>query len=75
MAKQPCMSCGDETTAGSPLYTGRAELEAIDGQPGFVCSDCKVRITGHDRGQLTAAHVRRLRGGASASRAGMTQDG
>ncbi len=74
MAKQPCMSCGDETAAGSPLYTGRSELEARDGQPRFVCSDCHVRITGHDRGQLTQEDVRKLRERSSAFTVAINRD-
>jgi hypothetical protein len=74
MAKQPCVACGDDTAAGSPLYTGRTELEMRDGQPGYLCSDCHVRITGHDRGELTEEDVRRLREGGSAFAFGLSQD-
>ena len=63
MARQPCVSCGDETAAGSPLYPARTELQAPDGMTGFLCSDCQVRITGHDRGRISDADVRKLREG------------
>jgi hypothetical protein len=61
MAKQPCVSCGDETATGSPLYPTRTEVVAPDGMAGFLCSDCHVRITGHDRGRIGERDIRRLR--------------
>jgi hypothetical protein len=61
MAKQPCVSCGDETAAGSPLYPTRTEVTAPDGMSGFLCIDCQVRITGHDRGRISERDIRKLR--------------
>jgi hypothetical protein len=73
MASQPCLKCGDETAIGSPLYSSRTKVDLKKGLTGFVCSDCHVGITGHDRGELTEEDVRKLREGASAFAYGLSQ--
>jgi hypothetical protein len=74
MARQPCVSCGDETATGSPLYSSRTKIDMGDGHSAFICSDCHVKITGHDRGELTERDIRKLREGSSAFASGLSQD-
>jgi hypothetical protein len=59
--RQPCASCGDETAAGSPLYLDRKTYPGRDDAAIFVCGDCRLRITGHDRGDLTERQIAQLR--------------
>jgi len=63
VAKQACVSCGDDTSTDSPLYSARIEVKAPDGMTGFLCGDCNVRITGHDRGRLSDEDILKLREG------------
>jgi hypothetical protein len=67
MPRQPCASCGDETAAGSPLYPDRKEYARQGGSTMYVCGDCRLRIVGHDRGELTEAQLARLRSGRTAT--------
>ena len=43
---EPCMACGEETAAGSPLYSDRRRRVLDTGQTVFLCILCSQRITG-----------------------------
>lgn len=50
MAKQtePCVSCGEDTATGSPLYSDRLE-DRTAAEPRFLCSLCARRLRGASR--------------------------
>ena len=37
---EPCESCGDDTAAGTPLYSGRREVTDAKGKRTFLCGPC-----------------------------------
>ncbi len=41
---EPCLSCGEETAAGSVFFSDRHEVTLKDGTRGYVCSACVGRI-------------------------------
>jgi hypothetical protein len=36
---EPCMSCGDDTSAGSPFFSDRL-VDRSEGKPRYMCSLC-----------------------------------
>jgi len=36
---EPCISCGEDTSAGSPFYSDRL-VDRSQGQPRYMCSLC-----------------------------------
>lgn len=47
MASQPerCISCGEDTAAGSPLFSDRL-TDRSSGEPRYLCSLCAERARG-----------------------------
>ena len=47
--KEPCLSCGEETAAGSVFFSDRKAAELPDGTRGYLCSECvrRMREAGH----------------------------
>jgi len=66
--QEPCVSCGEETAAGSVFFSDRLEIPR-DGQPdGFLCSACNARIrAAHKPQQWTDADVATFVRNASAA--------
>ena len=66
---EPCLSCGEETAAGSIFYSDRHEVELKDGTRGYLCSECvrRIRSAGHRQGPTDAdlAQQAKIAGGLS----------
>ena len=59
--REPCMSCGEETAAGSPFFSDRRVVERPGGDRAYVCSLCDQRLAEARRGtRLTDDEMRRL---------------
>lgn len=50
MSSQPCVSCGEETAAGSVFYSDRHTLE-VSGNTRYLCALCDARIRASRKGQ------------------------
>ena len=60
-AEEPCVSCGEETAAGSIFFSDRHTIEHADGRRSYLCSLCDSRIRASKRGtRLTDDQVRQL---------------
>jgi hypothetical protein len=58
-AAEPCVSCGEETAAGSVFFSDRQTVELPDGRTSFLCQLCDSRIRSSRRGRrLTDEEVR-----------------
>lgn len=58
---EPCSGCGDETGAGSILYSDRRSFDLETGGRAYLCSYCVQRASAARRGRpLTDAEARRL---------------
>ena len=69
MAKQPesCVSCGEDTAAGSLFYSDRRVLDAESSSPRYLCSLCAEAVAhGRKNVQMTEKEHRALHEGASA---------
>jgi hypothetical protein len=42
-AEEPCMSCGQETAAGTVFFSDRREINIPDGARVFLCSECQAK--------------------------------
>jgi hypothetical protein len=64
---EPCVSCGEETSVGSPLFSGRRRIERPDASATFLCEPCNERLAAsRGRTSLTDDEVRRVVDGGSA---------
>jgi hypothetical protein len=64
--REPCISCGEETAAGSPLYSDRLVDRSGD-EPRYLCSLCAQRATGsRSVHEMTDEQRRKLENGAFA---------
>jgi len=60
-AQEPCVSCGEETAAGSIFFSDRHTVELADSRRSYLCSLCDARIRASKRGtRLTDDEVRQL---------------
>jgi hypothetical protein len=58
---EPCMSCGDDTSVGTPLYSGRHQATDSNGRRVFLCASCNEEmIAGRRREPLTDEDRRKL---------------
>ena len=63
---QPCVSCGEETAAGTPLYSDRRVSSAANSHPFYLCVLCAEQlVTGRLRAPLTDEERRRLESAAA----------
>ena len=46
---EPCVSCGEATAPGSPLYFDRTAIDPGSDDPRFMCSLCVQRLAGGRR--------------------------
>jgi hypothetical protein len=61
VAQEPCVSCGEETAAGSVFFSDRHMIEHADGRRSYLCSLCDARLRASQRGnRLTDEQVRQL---------------
>jgi hypothetical protein len=44
--REPCLTCGDETASGSPLYSDRRVIP----DSGFLCAECARRAAAPPKG-------------------------
>ena len=44
---EPCRVCGEDTAAGSPLFSERRRIDQSDGDRTFLCPVCDRRVTKH----------------------------
>jgi hypothetical protein len=56
---EPCISCGEETAAGSVFFWDRHTVDKPDGTRSYLCSLCAARAHAHYEG---LSEVRRLGG-------------
>ena len=63
MARQsePCCSCGEDTSAGTPLFSDRLDVAQADGSLVWVCSFCAARARGGGREVLSDAEREQAR--------------
>ena len=59
MANEPCIVCGDDTAAGSPLYSSWSVV-ARDDARGYVCVDCRAKTSPERRHELSREELARL---------------
>jgi hypothetical protein len=60
-AVEPCASCGEETAAGSVLYSDRHVAIRSDGTSVVLCSFCNATLRGHRKSEpLTEEELNRL---------------
>jgi hypothetical protein len=65
-AAEPCVSCGEETAVGSPLFSGRRRIEKLPASAVFLCEVCDAQIAATRSGKpLTDDQVRRFVDGGS----------
>ena len=58
---EPCAACGEETSAGSPLFSDRRVVRHPSGDASFVCSSCMARAAQRmRRDRLTDDETRRF---------------
>ena len=58
---EPCVACGEETIAGSALFSDRRVIDDGKGAARFVCSSCMQRFARHlRRDRLTDEETRRF---------------
>ena len=63
---EPCVSCGDDTAAGTPLYAGRHMAGDADGRRLFLCGPCMDQmVAGRRRDGLTDEDRRKLENAAA----------
>ena len=64
-----CLSCEEDTSAGSVFFSDRHPAESKDGTHGYLCSECvkRIRAKGHhvgmSEGRLVEGSVMGLTGG------------
>lgn len=59
MANEPCLVCGEDTAAGSPLYSSRTVITRDDAR-GYVCVDCRAKASPERRHELSREELARL---------------
>jgi hypothetical protein len=47
--REPCVTCGEETAAGSVFFSDRLKVTMSDGKDAFLCSLCNERIRSSNR--------------------------
>ena len=58
---EPCAACGEETGAGSALFSDRRVVRHTSGDTSFVCSSCMARAAQRmRRDRLTDDETRRF---------------
>ena len=57
---QPCTVCGEETAAGSPLFSERRRLDHPDGTRTFLCPLCDARASQRQGKRLTDDELQRF---------------
>ncbi len=63
---EPCESCGEDTAAGTPLYSDRREVTDAKGQRTFLCAPCVERVVDARRREpLSDEDRRKLESGAA----------
>ncbi len=52
---EPCEACGEDTAAGTPLFSDRLDVDRGDGSLVYLCSFCagQVRAGGHEVHEMT----------------------
>ncbi len=50
---EPCSVCGEETAAGSPLFSARRRVDHDDGSRTFLCPVCDGRVSQHHGKRLS----------------------
>jgi hypothetical protein len=58
-ASQPCVACGDDTTAGRPRFVGRRTISGEAGSS-YLCATCDEAVATRRGRPLTEDEVRRL---------------
>jgi hypothetical protein len=66
--KEACLSCGEETAAGSVFYSDRRVIDREDGSRTYLCSLCAERLAAsrHQK-RLSDDEIRRLTNNWSAA--------
>ena len=66
--QEPCLSCGEETAAGSVFYSDRRVIDREDGSRTYLCSLCAERLAAsrHQK-RLSDDEIRRLTNNWSAA--------
>jgi hypothetical protein len=63
---EPCSVCGEDTSAGSPLYSDRRVFVRHPAPPAFLCSVCAARaVAERRRSGMTEDERRELEKGAA----------
>jgi hypothetical protein len=57
---QPCSACGEETAAGSPLFSERRRIDHADGGRTFLCPICDARASQRQGRRLTDEELERF---------------
>ena len=56
--EERCLGCGDETAAGTVLFSGRHDVD-IPGEPRrYLCDECYAKARAAKGGELTEADLR-----------------
>jgi hypothetical protein len=64
---EQCVSCGEETAVGTPLFAGRRRIERPGASAAFLCEPCDERLAAsRGRRSLTEEEARRVVDGGSA---------
>ena len=58
MAKEPCVSCGEETAVGSVFYSDRFAVHDEADEPAWLCSLCLSKLRAVKGNRLTKEQVR-----------------
>ena len=68
VSNEPCLSCGEETAAGSVLYSDRRVIDRDNSPRTYLCSFCAERLAAsrHQK-RLSDDEIRRLTNNWSAA--------
>ena len=67
-AREPCLSCGEETVTGSVLYSSRRVIDRKDGTRTYLCELCGEQLAArHHKKRLTDEEARSLANNWSAA--------